>query len=66
MGRETVLRTLDIVVISLLYLVGGIVACKYSSMVGESWMNLNLSVIGIIVAGEVTWFYLRGWIRRRL
>ncbi len=66
MGRETVLRTLDIVVISLLYLVGGIVACKYSSMVGESWMNLNLPVIGIIVAGEVTWFYLRGWIRRRL
>ena len=64
--KETVLRVLDIAVISLLYLVGNLAACKYTSMVGESWVNMNLSAIGIIVVGEVGWVFLRRWINRWL
>ena len=59
------LAGLDAVVIILLYLLGFRLGAGYAATVGESWLTLNLPILGVIVVGEGLWFIIRGWIGER-
>ena len=52
----------DVAVIILLYLLGFRLGAGYAATVGESWLTLNLPILGVIVVGEGLWFIIRRWI----
>ena len=57
MGEKIVV--LDVVVIAALYLFGFSTAVKYAREVGESWVALNLPVLGIMAMGGAVWYSVR-------
>ena len=57
MGEKIVF--FDVAVIAALYLFGFSAAVKYAREVGESWVALNLPVLGIMGAGEGLWLFIR-------
>ena len=56
----------DVAVIILLYLLGFRLGAGYAATVGESWLTLNLPILGVIVVGEGLWFIIRRWIGERV
>ena len=60
------LSLVDVAVIILLYVIGFRLGAGYAATVGESWLTLNLPILGVIVVGEGLWFIIRRWIGERV
>ena len=60
------LSLVDVAVIILQYLLGFRLGAGYAATVGESWLTLNLPILGVIVVEEGLWFIIRRWIGERV
>lgn len=58
MKKERIMQVLDIAVVTILF-IGGCVVGKVIMERYDTWLSFNGPAIGLLVVGEIIWWFIR-------